>query len=208
MNRWVGFRLFAILAIGIGVAVMWDHRSWFDQAAITAMLQDHPWAPLAFIAVHIVVSLVFIPRTVMALVAGALWGLWWGSLWTVIGSMAGSVAGFALARALGGQSFQFSRLPKLGPIMARMERGGWLAVLSVRLLPLPHTPVNYAFGLTNISWSAYLFGSLLGVLPSAILFVAIGATGSQALGGGSVNWIVPLGVVAACLMILMIIRRK
>jgi len=137
----------------------------------------------------VVVSLAFIPRTVMAIAAGLLFGLWFGLLWAVIGGMAGAWAGFGLVRALGGERLRFLHLPRLTPWLDRLERGGWRAVWAIRLLPLPHTPVNYAFGLTGISWRDYSIGSALGILPSTVIAVAAGAAGGHALTGG--GWIVP-----------------
>jgi hypothetical protein len=140
--RWLAPRVFAAAVIALAIGFMWRHRAWFEPEAIEAMLADHPWAPAAFIAAHVVVSLCFIPRTVMALAAGLVFGMWWGLLWTVIGAMAGAWAGFGLVRLLGGERLRFLNLPRLTPWLDRIERGGWRAVWGIRLL-LPHTPVRH-----------------------------------------------------------------
>jgi uncharacterized membrane protein YdjX (TVP38/TMEM64 family) len=205
--RWLAPRVFAAAVIALAIGFMWRHRAWFEPEAIEAMLADHPWAPAAFIAAHVVVSLCFIPRTVMALAAGLVFGMWWGLLWTVIGAMAGAWAGFGLVRLLGGERLRFLNLPRLTPWLDRIERGGWRAVWGIRLL-LPHTPVNYAFGLTGISWSAYSIGSFLGILPASVVAVAIGAAGGRALGNSPTSWIVPVLVGAGGLIASLLVPRR
>jgi uncharacterized membrane protein YdjX (TVP38/TMEM64 family) len=200
---WVAPRLVAVALLAASVAAMWHWRALFDPQAIQALLANHPWAPIAFIAAHVLISLAFVPRTVMAIAAGLVFGLWWGILWATVGAMAGAWAGFGLVRLLGGERLRFLHLPVLTPWLGRLERGGWLAVWAVRLLPLPHTPVNYAFGLTPISWSAYSWGSLLGILPSTVIAVAAGAAGAA----GSSNWLMPALVGVAALAISILLRR-
>jgi uncharacterized membrane protein YdjX (TVP38/TMEM64 family) len=210
--RWAAPRLFAATVILIAVYVMWLYRAWFEPTAIEAMLKNHPWAPAAFVAGHVVISLCFVPRTAFAIAAGLVFGLWWGLVWTMVGAMAGALAGFGLVRLLGGERLRFLHLPRLTPWLDRIERGGFRAVWTIRLLPLPHTPVNYAFGLTGISWGAYSGGSFLGLLPWTAFAVSVGAAGGKALGGGASNWLVPalVGVagLAASILLPRIMRGK
>jgi uncharacterized membrane protein YdjX (TVP38/TMEM64 family) len=193
-HRAFGLRLLAVVLILGALGFWWFHRDDFRPAAIEAMLADNPWAPLIFIAAHIIVSLVFIPRTIMSIAAGLIFGLWWGIALAVVGSMAGAIAGFFVARGLRGTSIGTDGkrwVDWVTRLQDRLERGGWRGVALVRLVPImPHTPVNYAFGLTRISLSTYSIGSFVGLLPTTILFVDIGAAGGQAM-NGSWNLLVP-----------------
>ena len=76
----------------------WRWRAVFDPAAIVAAIDGYPAAPLVFLAVHIAASLLFVPRTLLAIAAGLLFGIGWGIFWAAIGSVAGAVAGFLVAR--------------------------------------------------------------------------------------------------------------
>ncbi|HLY55521.1 MAG TPA: VTT domain-containing protein [Stellaceae bacterium] len=203
--RWLAPRLFAAIVILVAIAAMWHEREWFDPTFIEGLLKNHPWAPAAFVAVHVVFSLIFIPRTVLAIAGGLVFGLWWGLVWSTVGAMAGALAGFGLVRALGRERLGFLHLPQLTPFLGRIERGGWRAVWAIRLPPLPHTPVNYAFGLTGISWGAYTFGTFLGILPSTAFAVAVGAAGSKAIQGDA--WILPTAIGAAGFAISMLLPR-
>lgn len=197
----------AILAAAViaGVGFTWMHRDLFQHGHLQAFIlqnrawiSENPYAPLLFILVHIVVSLTFIPRSIVAIAAGVIWGLWWGSLLASIGGLAGASAGFLIARYLNDGLIRPSRLPGFGRLLASLENGGWRAVTLLRLVPvMPHTPVNYAFGLTNIGFLPYCIGTILGSLPTTVFYVDLGAVGETSMTSHG-QWYVPaaIGIVA------------
>ncbi|MGA7865742.1 MAG: hypothetical protein WCA23_17445, partial [Stellaceae bacterium] len=65
-------RLLVLGLIAIAAMAAWHWRVVFDPIAITIAIGRYPAAPLGFIAAHIAASLVFIPRTLLAIVAGLL----------------------------------------------------------------------------------------------------------------------------------------
>src|SRR5205085_2811693 len=78
----------ALLSILVGgAAAAWYWRAVLDPAAITAALAAYPAAPLGFLALHPVASLMFVPRTLLAIVAGLLFGVGWGIIWAASGSV-------------------------------------------------------------------------------------------------------------------------
>lgn len=176
----------ALLAAGIAAAWYW-HRV-FVPAQLTATLSRGPAAPLAFLALQIVASLFFVPRTMLAIGAGALFGMWWGILWAALGSVLGAVCGFLLARYLHSGFLDRIEPARLAALRQQAERGGWRVVAIVRLVPIiPHSLTNYALGLTKVGLGAYTIGSLLGQLPMTVASVALGAAGGRALSGGA-DW--------------------
>ncbi len=82
----------------IGIVAAWRWRHLFDPLALTELIGRNPWAPLAFLALHAAASLFFVPRTLLALGAGMVFGMWWGVVWAALGSVGGAVAGFLVAR--------------------------------------------------------------------------------------------------------------
>jgi uncharacterized membrane protein YdjX (TVP38/TMEM64 family) len=183
------FLIFGLLAFGAIAA--WRWREALDPTAITALIERYPLAPLGFLALHIVASLVFIPRTLLAIVAGLLFGLWWGVLWAEIGSVVGATAGFLVARYINSGLVNVERSRHIRPVLQRVERGGWRAVALLRLIPImPHSLANYGLGLTRLPLAAYVLGSLIGQLPMTIAYVDLGAAGGQlVLGRG--GWLEP-----------------
>jgi uncharacterized membrane protein YdjX (TVP38/TMEM64 family) len=200
--RRVAIGLAAFLLVLVSAALV--HFYWADPEAIQARLADNPWAPLIFIAAHIVVSLSFIPRTPMSVVAGVLFGLWTGLVINLVGAMAGGILGFVLVRYLHRGFFALDdkrSLECVAVIKRRLDDSGWLGVAQVRFLPLlPHSAVNYAFGLTDVSLLNYCIGTLIGLLPMTVFWVAVGASGLAA-SGGSVGWVMPtlIGLAALAL---------
>ena len=202
-------RMVLLGLILVAMAMVWRERAHIQLTDLPSELKSFigggVYAPLIFLAIHVAASLLFVPRTPLSIAAGLLFGLWWGTLWAALGAMSGSLVGFLLARHLNAGWIKPERMPKLGELMARVERGGWRAVALIRLLPImPHTPVNYAFGLSRISLGEYMLGSLVGQLPITVFYVDVGVAGGQAL-SGSVNWLEPtlVGVGALALSLIL-----
>ena len=202
-------RLVVLVLLAIGAASVWQWRAILDPTTITAAIGRYPAAPLGFLAVHIAASLLFIPRTLLAIVAGLLFGMGWGIVWAATGSVAGAVAGFLVARFVNSDLVDPRRL---GPIVGAVERGGWRAVAVLRLIPvIPHNLANYALGVTRLPLAAYALGSLLGQLPLTIAYVDLGAAGGRLM-RGSANWVAPtlIGLAALSLSLLIpaVARRR
>jgi uncharacterized membrane protein YdjX (TVP38/TMEM64 family) len=196
-----GARFVVLALIAIGVVTAWRLRAVFDPTAITTALAHYPAAPVAFIAVHIAASLVFLPRTLLAIVAGLLFGTAWGIIWAELGSVAGAAAGFLLARYVSSGLIDFQRSSRVRSLLQRVEQGGWRAVALLRLIPvMPHSLANYGLGLTGLPLGAYAFGSFLGQLPLTVAYVELGAAGERLLFGGA-GWVGPTLIGAAVLFL-------
>jgi len=202
-------RLALLGLLAIGAASAWRWRAILDPMMITAAIDRYPAAPLGFLFLQVAASLLFIPRTLLAIVAGLLFGMGWGIVWAASGSVAGAMAGFLMARYINSGLIDLRRL---GPVVGQVERGGWRAVAVLRLIPvMPHSVANYALGLTRLSLGAYTVGSLLGQLPMTIAFVDLGAAGERLMLGGA-SWVEPtligLAALALSLLIPSIARRR
>jgi uncharacterized membrane protein YdjX (TVP38/TMEM64 family) len=207
---WLRLALVAVLAGGLAYVAF--NRGVVNPLAIQAQLDTLGWAlPLAYIGYHVVATLFFVPRFVMGAVAGALFGFWWGALWSMAGAMAGAAAGFLLARYLNAGLWVPENMPRIGRWLERAEAGGWKAVAIMRLLPLSHPITNYALGLTRIRFGAYLWGSLLGLVPSTFAFVDLGLGGRNAAFGIG-NWVTPVlwgvGLMVLSALVSRLLRRK
>jgi uncharacterized membrane protein YdjX (TVP38/TMEM64 family) len=222
IGRIPAWRLVVMALLAVGAVAAWRCRGLFDPLALTGMIGGNPIAPLAFLALHIVGSLFFIPRTLLALGAGLVFGMWWGILWAALGSLAGAVAGFLTARYLRSGFVDRVRLARsagparLAALLRRADRGGWRMVAVLRLVPvIPHSLTNYALGLTGLRLGAYAVGSLLGQLPLTIAYADLGAAGGQVLLGGAdwhhqVLWPSLIGLAALLLSLLVpvVARRR
>ena len=207
-GRWrLWGRWLVLLLLGAGIVFAWRHHATFDPLAISGEIATHPAAPLVFLALHVAASLFFIPRTILAMAAGLVFGVGWGLVWATAGSVLGAVAGFLLARYVNGGLIDPENMPRIGPALQRAEAGGWRAVMALRLIPvLPHSLANYALGLTRLPLGAYALGSLLGQLPMTIAYVELGAAGGR-LWAGNAGWLAPTLIGTAALLLSLLLPR-
>jgi uncharacterized membrane protein YdjX (TVP38/TMEM64 family) len=184
-------RLVLLALVAIGAFAAWRWRAVLDPLEIAGAIARYPGTPLGFLALHVAASLLFVPRTLLAIVGGMLFGVGWGILWVELGSVGGAVAGFLLARYINSGFIVPERGARFEAVLRRVERGGWRAVALLRLIPaMPHSVANYGLALTRLPLGAYAFGSLIGQLPMTIAYVEFGAAGQRWLLGGT-GWMVP-----------------
>ena len=204
--RLVGRALLAVL-IAAGVVLVWRHRGLLDPQAISDAIAAQPAAPLVFLAAHVAASLLFLPRTVLAVAAGIAFGTGWGLVWAALGSVLGAVAGFLVARYVNAGLIEPETMPRIGRILQRVEEGGWRSVMALRLIPVvPHSLANYALGLTRLRLGGYALGSLLGQLPMTLAYVDLGAAGGR-LWAGQAGWLAPTLIGAAALVASFLLPR-
>lgn len=198
-------RLVVLALLAAGIAAAWRWRMALDPAAIETAIGRHRLAPLLFLAAHVAASLLFVPRTVLAIAAGLLFGISWGIVWAAIGSVLGAVAGFYVARYVNAGVVDLSEIARIRPILERVRRGGWRAVALLRLIPvIPHSLANYGLGLTPLPLGSYALGSLVGQLPMTIACVDLGAAGER-LALGRAGWVAPSLIGAAALALSLLI---
>ena len=181
-------RLLKISAGVLLLAAVAAAAVWHDHLGMAAMIgwvrSFGPWAPIALFVLQAAASLTFIPRLAVTAAAAVVFGPWEGFVLGLRGAAVGAAASFLLARyAFAGWIAPRLRA-RLPAVFDAAEAGGIRAVAAMRLLPtVPHAAVNYAFGLTNIAFSSYLAGSLLGMIPSTVAGVSIGTAGRAAILG-------------------------
>jgi uncharacterized membrane protein YdjX (TVP38/TMEM64 family) len=187
---WLRVLILVVIAAGIIAATVLEVAG--DTRDVGRFIEEFgPFVPLAYVAVHTLASLFFVPRSAMAFVAGILFGFWEAVMWATVGSMTGAITGFLLARYVNAGLIVPEEMKRFGPLLQRAEAGGWRAVAIIRLLPLlPHALTNYTLGLTRLGLFEYSFGSFVGILPEAYIFVQLALSGRRALESG--EWIEPV----------------
>lgn len=134
-------------------------------------------APLAFIGLYIVVTVAFVPASVVTLGAGAVFGIVQGSALVFVGAMLGAVAAFLVGRYLARRwvADKIAGSSKFKAIDDAVGREGRKIIFLLRLSPaFPFNLLNYALGLTQISLKDYALGTV-GILPGTILYVYLGS---------------------------------
>ncbi len=177
------------------------------EAVREAVSASGPAGWLVFVLGYVAATLLLLPKNVLSIAAGVVFGTApaVGLVW--VGAMLGATAAFWLGRRLGRDGVR--RL--VGRHLARLDRlvgrHGALAVLVARLVPVvPFTAVNYGSGLTAVGFLPYVGATAVGILPGTVSYVLLGAYGSDP---GSWPF---LGAAAALVLLaaggLMLARRR
>ena len=137
-----------------------------------------PWAVPLFISVNTLVVVLVLPGVVVTMAAGFLFGLAQGALYVIVATAIGASTAFFIARRLLGPRWvSYLRAhPRLRLIEGDLARRGWIVVLLTRLIPFfPFKLSNYFFGVTGIRFSAFFFGTLIGIVPFTLTNVYVGS---------------------------------
>lgn len=132
------------------------------------------WAPIAFICLYIMATVLFVPGLPLTLLAGIAFGPVMGSIWVSLASTLGASLAFLVGRFLGRNLI----LEKFGnsDIFIKIDEGiknqGWKMIAITRLMPLfPFNAQNYVYGLTDVAFKSYVFISWICMLPATIAYV-------------------------------------
>ncbi|WP_414549907.1 TVP38/TMEM64 family protein [Anabaena sp. CCY 0017] len=154
-------------------------QSWLQAAGI--------WAPVTYIAVYVVATFLILPSTALNLTGGAIFGPWMGTFWTSLGAIIAAIAAFIFARTVGHDIVSQRLAGRWQAIDAEVRQGGIFYMFAIRLMPiLPYGLVNFAAGLTSISFKNYLIGTTLGTVPGILPFVLLGSSGLKAIRTGEI----------------------
>ncbi len=169
--------ILAPLLILLGI-LCWYMGTVITPQQLQATLQGlGPWAAAAYIALFALLPAFFFPVAVLALAGGLLFGLLWGSVYTFIGAIINCGMMFLLARYVGRQKVEALIAGKLDARWRNLLQGntGFLLLVILRLIPaVPYNLINYAFGLTSMSFRTYLLASAIGIIPGTLAFINIG----------------------------------
>lgn len=131
-------------------------------------------APLVYIGLSALLTMCFVPRTLLMLVAGICFGAFWGSLWVLISSMLSSFVSFIIARRFARDWVEklFIKRAWFHRLQQVTLHSGFHIILVTRIAYMVHFgSVSYASGLLNIRLSSFLWGTFWGILPGTLIFL-------------------------------------
>ena len=207
-------QVFVVVAV---VALAWAlGRSGLFEWGVATVASLGPWALPAFFFLHALSGVLFVPSAIPHLAAGVLFGVPQGFLVGLFGLAAGATVSFAIGRALGRDWLhrRFDGDGRFHGLIKLVGQRGWKIIVLARLSPIfPFSVANFAFGLTPMRAWVYGVASLLGSIPSTLVFVSLGAA-AGGLGGGEggavrtpAEWaLLGLGCVAIVALII-VVRR-
>jgi uncharacterized membrane protein YdjX (TVP38/TMEM64 family) len=179
-----------VLAVTVELPRVGAIRSWVDGAGGAG------WT--AMVLGLALVLLAPVPRSAVSVLVDVVAGFGPGLAVALAGALIAAVVAFGLGRSLGRSAA--TRL--LGRRLERVDRlmveRGFVALLVGRLLPMvPFVVLSYGAGLTRARLSTYMLATAVGLVPSTVVQVGLGASAGFVVERATALTVVP--VVAAVL---------
>jgi uncharacterized membrane protein YdjX (TVP38/TMEM64 family) len=125
--------------------------------------------------VSVVLALLVVPGALLAAAAGVLFGALLGGLLSLTSATITGVLGLLIARRVGRAGVERIGSRRVEAFAGAMRRHGIWAVIAQRLAPgVPDGPCNYAAGLVRVRVRDIALGTLIGSLPRAFSYAALG----------------------------------
>ncbi|MGW5344618.1 TVP38/TMEM64 family protein [Streptomyces sp. NPDC004050] len=195
---WTRLSLLVVLLLASGVCVL-----LFEPQRILS----EGWPPglpvgtaaVVFAGAYGLGTAALVPRPLLNLAAGALFGVPFGLAAAVAGSVLGAGISFGLGRAMGQDALRpMLRGRWLLAADDQLARHGFRSMLAVRVFPgLPFAAANYCAAVSRCGWLPFLAATAIGVVPNTAAYVVAGASASSP---GSPAFLLSFGFIAASLV--------
>ncbi|CAM5479367.1 TVP38/TMEM64 family membrane protein OS=Streptomyces tendae OX=1932 GN=GUR47_30190 PE=3 SV=1 [Streptomyces tendae] len=137
-------------------------------------------AALAYAVAYGLCTVAFVPRPLLNLAAGALFGSQLGLASALAGTVLGAGIAFCLGRVLGQEALRpLLRGKWLKAADGQLSRHGFRSMLAARLFPgVPFAAANYCAAVSRMGLLPFLLATALGSIPNTAAYVVAGARAS------------------------------
>ncbi len=138
---------------------------------------NEPSAPLVFVLIYVVLSIVMVPGSVLMLLSATLFGFGGGFLYATIGANMACQITYRLSKMMGQDIILKWIKPGsfIDTAHTKASENGFLFITICRMIPVfPFAVVNYVPALIGIKHKDYTLGSFVGMLPGTFLYVLLG----------------------------------
>lgn len=172
-------RLVVGLLLLLGMIVAWQAldipslstlRQWADSTGA--------WFPVMFCGLYVFITQFPIPRTLLTMSAGILFGPAQGIIIALLATTISAVCSVLIIR-FSLRDWVESKIQNrtIIQINAHLEQRGWIAVLSLRLIAgVPFSLMNYAAALSRVRLLPFAAATLIGSAPNTIIVTLFGDT--------------------------------
>jgi uncharacterized membrane protein YdjX (TVP38/TMEM64 family) len=151
----------------------------FDVASMKGYLLSYgSWSILVLMIIFAIKPLLVVgPISVLAIVAGLLYGPIYGTIYTMIGSFLSATVGFYAARYLGSGIVSKLLKGKTTKIEGDIDQHGLKIIMLLRLAFIfPYDALSYAAGFSKMKYKHFIVGTLIGVAPEMCAYNFIGTS--------------------------------
>lgn len=185
-----------------GAQTLVTNPSAFSQELIEGVKGLGPTGVVYYALIYMIAEILAVPATPLTLSAGYLFGLQNGILTVLVGATGAACVGFWISRTFLREYVESTLLAPapdgsspntLAKLDKAISKEGFKLLVLIRLSPIfPFSVTNYLYGASSIDFGSYLFGTLVGFVPTTTAYVYTGMVG-QALtagNGGEQPWYV------------------
>jgi uncharacterized membrane protein YdjX (TVP38/TMEM64 family) len=179
LHPWSRFSLLLVLLASAAVAVV-----LFEPQRLLA----DGWPPqvrgagavVVFAVAYGMCTAALVPRPLLNLAGGALFGSQAGLAAAVAGTVLGAGIAFGLGRVLGQEALRpLLRGRWLKAADGQLSRHGFRSMLAIRLFPgVPFAAANYCAAVSRMGWLPFLLATGLGSIPNTAAYVVAGSRAS------------------------------
>jgi uncharacterized membrane protein YdjX (TVP38/TMEM64 family) len=183
--------LVLLLAAGLVVALTVELP---DVDVVRRWLHDAGGAGWAALVAGVgLVLMAPVPRTAVSVLLGVVAGFVPGLLVALGGAMIAAVLSFGLARRLGRAAVTRLAGPRLDRLDRLLVDRGFVPLLVGRLIPVvPFVVLSYGAGLTAMRLLPYAAATALGLVPSTVVQVGVGASAPALVSSATAAVALPL----------------
>ena len=171
-------RLGVLAAMIVTAVVIAATNDGFSLEGIRGTIDDLGMAaPLGYVLLYAVVTVLLFPGTPFTVAAGLLFGPVLGSATALVGAVLGATLSFLVGRLIGRSAVEQLAGRRVQAIDHFLSSRGVIAILLVRLIPLfPFNVVNLVCGVTALRLRDYILGTAIGIIPGTVLLAALGGS--------------------------------
>lgn len=128
---------------------------------------------IIYILIYCLSAVLMMPGSVLTIAAGILYGPYIGSIVSLLGATCGAVSSFLIARYFMRDIIKskYSSNSIYQKIDGGFKDYGYSFLILTRLVPVfPYNLQNYAYGLTGIKTSTYIFWTFICMIPGAFIY--------------------------------------
>lgn len=202
------------LLVLVGVVFLIGKSEWGQTAlkALEGWMQQYQHSPLAILIVTLVfcVSALFgAPQFVLIAACVVVFGPWWGFVYSWFATVVSAAMTFYMGRFMGAGLLKKLGGDHVNKLSDYIGKNAFSASFIVRNIPsAPFIVVNMAFGASEASFTGFIAGCALGVLPKTALVALFGTSYAALTKGGNWKMALLMGALALLWLALMIGARR
>ncbi|MCG6962555.1 MAG: VTT domain-containing protein [Acidobacteria bacterium] len=205
----------AALLLAIAIVVLGSEIGSHLQVVESWIASLGPWALLAFILLFVLATTLLVPETVMAIVAGALFGFDKGLAAVIAGGFVAAALQFLLSRRVLRAPIQraLDSRPHLASIQNAIAHSEVRLQVLLRLTPLNPATLSYMFGAAGVRFPGFLL-ACLALVPHQLIEVYFGYAGRHVAKMASrvspplrLHDAIVVGGLVACLVAMVVVSR-